>query len=278
MTPYPTLRRPLNWHALIRNKQPRLYEFCWELKNKHKVASKIDFESHRPLFHVSSKIPASRHCSTLVMPLCLQPGNKNAVVTLDLCQSPDALIELNEDEIRERLYTPTNLLADNAERIPIKSIHLNRSPVVLPLSVLDRQTAERLGIDLALCEQRWQRLLSTPGLIEKICKVFESDYAREMDADAALYQGFLSDADRRLADQVRTASVDQLKSQVFLFEDARMNELLNRYRARHFPDSLPVAELELWCEQVGDKYMEAGDDGSSLLRRYEADLESRLSP
>ena len=261
---------------LIRARERRLYQYCWELRSKHEVAKKFDFSRHKPVFHVSSKIPASRYCSSVVMPLCLQSGNKNAVVVVDLCQEPEILFDLNASQLRERLYTPSDGLANDQPRVPIKSIHLNRSPVVLPVNILDNEACNRLQIDLAVCERRWRQILAEPGIVEKVSQIFEVEYEANTDVESALYQGFLADSDRRTADQVRSASAQQIREQSFVFEDQRMSDLLERYKARHFPNALDAKELAIWREQVSEKYIRSSSDKSSLLDRYKADIEMRL--
>lgn len=270
----------------IKSREPKLYEYCWELRNKHRVSSKIDLNSRKPLLHISSKIHASRGCATIVMPLCMHPKNKNAVICVDLCLDPLPLFELNKQQLRDRLYTATSDLAEGEQRIPLKAIHINRCPVILPVQMLDKTNAKRLNIDIAQAERRWQQLLEDHELPEKARFAFGGDFHADSnketstgnsqnDADSALYQGFIPDEDRRLADTVHSASIDELATQNFLFQDNRMNELLFKYKARHYPDSLSQQEKDLWQEQVRERYLHM-TDGVSEVDRYESDLAERL--
>ena len=67
-------------------------------------------------------------------------------------------------------------------------------------------------------------------------------------ADAALYDGFPSDADKRLFPRVRSAAVSDLAGFGPRFDDPRFAELLFRYRARNWPASLDTAERQRWDE------------------------------
>ena len=68
------------------------------------------------------------------------------------------------------------------------------------------------------------------------------------DADAGLYDGFLSDADRRLFPRIRASAPEGLRDFAAQLRDPRCPELLLRYRARNWPGSLDAGERALWNE------------------------------
>ena len=77
--------------------------------------------------------------------------------------------------------------------------------------------------------------------------MFRNDRAREpSDADASLYDSFIGDGDKRLFAQVRTTPPPVLGQREFAFRDARLPELLFRYRARNWPDTLSNDERDRW--------------------------------
>jgi exodeoxyribonuclease-1 len=63
-----------------------------------------------------------------------------------------------------------------------------------------------------------------------------------------LYDRFINDADRALCQQIHKQEPAALASQSWPFTDARLPELLFRYRARNFPDSLSADERDQWRE------------------------------
>ena len=106
---------------------------------------------------------------------------------------------------------------------------------------------ERLGIDRAACEAHAERLRTAPGLAEKVRRVFASESARTpADADAALYDAFIGDADKRLFARVRSSAAGELAGLEAQFRDPRLPELLFRYRARNWPESLSADERQRW--------------------------------
>ena len=86
-----------------------------------------------------------------------------------------------------------------------------------------------------------------PAIAEKVRRVFARERPSEpVDVDAALYDGFIDDADKRLLAQVRGTPPHLLAKAQYAFRDARLPELLFRYRARNWPDSLLPTERPRW--------------------------------
>lgn len=260
---------------LIREKQPKLYSYLWALKDKRRVGELLDLSSKKPLLHVSSKIPAAKGCATIVMPFIQHPTNSNGVVCIDLTVNPEGWIHLSAEQMLQRLYKKTEELADGEERLPLKTVHLNRSPVLGPLSLLDEGAKERLQLDVAACERHWQQLLVSPDLKSKLITLFDQPFDGKEDVEASLYSGFIPRGDRNICDQVIGADARELGSREFVFSDARLTELLFRYKARHFPDALKEHELALWREEVIERNFSSIDGGPIRYDAYMADLEQR---
>lgn len=88
---------------------------------------------------------------------------------------------------------------------------------------------------------------------DKLALIYaEEDFAPSADPEQQLYDGFIGDRDRRLCEQVRAAEPAQLARQQWPFDDQRLPELLFRYRARNFPETLNSEEQQRWklfCQQ-----------------------------
>ena len=235
---------------LIKDKQPKLFDYVLSLRNKREVAKLLNVGTKKPVLHTSAMFPASRFCTSLVMPLLNAPGNSNGVISYDLRVDPEPLLSLSADDIRERMYTATADLPEGVERIPLKTIHLNRCPVIATTALLDDALAERLQLDLGKAREHYQQLITAKNLTEKLMEVFQGHtFPEKTDPDLMLYSGgFFSDSDRTTMNQVRACSPEQLSERTFVFEDNRLQEMLFRYRARNFPDSLNGQEFEQWQE------------------------------
>lgn len=233
---------------LLRARQPRLWEFYFALRRKQRAFELLDVAHMTPLLHVSSRYPASRGCIAIVAPLATHPTQPNAIIAYDLGADPAPLLELDADAIADRVFTPKADLPEGIERIPLKAIHANRSPALAPMSALKGVDLARLALDPELAERNLARLRLAPGLPAKLQHVFAAPAGQrdERDPELALYDGFPSDADKRLFRAVRETPPEQLATRAFPFRDTRYPELLFRYRARNWPETLDAAERERW--------------------------------
>jgi len=231
----------------FRAAQPKLWDYALRLRDKRHVASLMDTVHQKPLLHISGRYPASRHCAALVMPLTRHPRFDSRIVVYDLDSDPAPLLHLSSEEIADRLYTPAADLPEGEVRIPLKEVHSNKCPVLVPLEHLRDADFQRLGIDRDACLARAALLRADTGVAEKVRRVFAGEMQREpADADAALYDGFPGDGDKRLFTDVRSALPTQLAMLADGFKDPRYVELLFRYRARNWPDTLSGAEHQRW--------------------------------
>jgi exodeoxyribonuclease-1 len=231
---------------LIREKQPKLYEWLFKLRSKQKVLDQIRLL--QPMVHISGRFSAARNFVGVVMPLAWHPRNKNALIVCDLHLDPQGLLDLDADALRQRLYTRREDLAEGELPVPLKLIHINKCPVVAPLSVLRPEDQQRLGLDMSLYQQRALRLSDAQQVwLDKVAAIYaREDFAVSHDPEQQLYDGFIGDRDRRLCEQVRSVDPVQLAQEQWPFDDERLPELLFRYRARNFPETLSFEEQERW--------------------------------
>jgi len=237
---------------LLKTQQPKLFDYAFKLRDKRFAANLIDIENNKPLLHFSSRFSSENGNAALVLPLMVHPLNKNSVIVINLMSDPAALVSLSTEELRTRLFTATEDLPEGVERLALKEIHLNKSPMLLPPNMLDESTAEKLKINKSLCEKNWQTIYNlTSAEHQAVMKKLEALYVDNPfppaeDVEQMLYQGFLQDSDKYLLEQVRRLDAHGLKSLKPAFLDSRMPELLFRYRARNFPSSLTETEQQKW--------------------------------
>ncbi|GAB2781314.1 exodeoxyribonuclease I [Halomonas shantousis] len=234
---------------LLRSRNARLFDYLLRLRQKREVAKLLDIASRKPMLHVSRRYPASRGCSALVVPLAQHPSNPNGVIVYDLSMDPAPLFELSAEAIRERVFVSADELAEGESRIPLKVVHINRSPVLMPISAVTAEVAQRLQLDRERCEAHWRALTTHPDAAHKVATVFAAPgVANEpRDPDLMLYSGgFFSPADRQEMQRVRDTPPEALGDTAFAFQDPRLEEMLFRYRARSYPDTLSSEEQGQW--------------------------------
>ncbi|SDN50830.1 exodeoxyribonuclease I [Vreelandella arcis] len=243
---------------LLKSCNGKLFDYLLGLRGKRAVAKQLDLPSAKPILHISRRYPASRGCSALVMPLAEHPSNPNGVIVYDLSVDPSDLLAMSAEQIRERVFVSQQDLAEGEARIPLKVIHINRCPVVFPATALKDvdgpQQGEygaivaRLGLEMDACRQHWKMLRDAPAVTQKVAEVFSVGYDdAPQDPDLMLYAGsFFSAADRKQMERVRAMDPWDLVGERFAFQDPRLEEMLFRYRARSYPETLEGDELEQW--------------------------------
>lgn len=259
---------------LIKEKQPKLYSFLFDLRLKNRVSSYFNYAVKAPLVHVSSKLPALNGCCTWIVPVCPHPTNKNAAICLNLVQSPEPLMDLSVEELKRRLYAKTEDLEEGEERLPVKLIHINKCPVVAPAKTLSEDNAERLGIERERCLKNLKFIQEQTGLEQKLSALYEETEALQEDADYALYTGgFLSPRDQQLCEQIRQSSPETLLDFIGQFDDQRMNTLLFRFRGRNFPQLLDAEELRKWQTHRNYRLTDPSSPSGMYLNAFLLSLE-----
>lgn len=268
------VRATIGLARLLRERQPRLYAFLYQLRSKHRVLEQIRLL--QPLLHVSGRFSAARHYLAPVLPLAWHPRNRNALIVCDLQADPNVLLELDAETLRSRLYTRREDLAEGQAPVPLKLLHINRCPVVAPLSVLRDSDRQRLELDWTLCERHAQLLREHQALWqEKLAQIYQDEsFASVSDPEQQLYDGFIGDRDRRLCEQVRSSAPEELAARHWPFDDPRLPELLFRYRARNFPDSLSEAERKSWFDFCGRRLSLAEFGAPNTLEQFRQALET----
>ena len=99
------VRATIGLARLIRDRQPRLYDWLFQLRNKRKAAAQLDLVEHKPVLHTSRMYLSETGCTTLVMPLVSEPGNNNGVLVYDLRRDPRPFIDLGVEDLCDRLFT-----------------------------------------------------------------------------------------------------------------------------------------------------------------------------
>jgi exodeoxyribonuclease-1 len=268
---------------LVRDHQPRLFDFCLKLRKKEAVWQEIGSlangaqDGKRPFLHISGMYPAERGCLGLVWPLAPHPTNKNELIVWDLAHDPTELLALDADTLRLRMFSKAADLPDGVARLPIKTIHTNKSPVVIGnLKTLQPALAERWGLDMAqglrhaaqaaaqadaLAAMPWRAVFQRPAP------------AQAPDVDEDLYGGFIGPADRRTLDRLRGLGGEALAAKLSgrgpAFEDGRLEELLFRYRARNWPATLDDAEQARWLQHCQARLHDGAGGGQTLAQFFE---------
>ncbi|MCK3655653.1 exodeoxyribonuclease I [Pasteurellaceae bacterium Macca] len=266
---------------LIKEKQPKLFQFFFEHRGKKALESLIDTGEMTPLVHVSGMLGNYRGNTAWVVPLAWHPTNKNAVIVCDLAGNIEPLFQEKVATLRERLYTKkADLEAQGISPVPLKLVHINKCPILAPAKTLLPENASRLGIDREACLANLKLLKTHKSVVrETVSEIFaeERHFGEARNVETTLYSGFFGTADQNNMAILRTLAPDELAHHGLKFADERVEKLLFHYRARHFPHTLTAEEQQRWqeyCrEQIGAKMADFNQSLALLFNQYFDDAE-----
>lgn len=238
----------LSLARLLKSKQPKLFDYLFDMRDKKKVAGLVD--NNQQFVYVSGKFASEFEKATIAIKIADHPKKQGSLV-YDLRHDPDAFTNLSP----EKLADAWKYKKDRTDaQLPVKTLQYNRCPAVAPISVLDKASQKRLDIDMEVIEKNKGKLKSNPKFVDNLIKALEildkQQQTRLMenqnDVDSRLYDCFLQDADRNLLGKVHNSSPENLTQDQFDFNDDRMKKLLPLYKARNFPKKLSDTERAEW--------------------------------
>lgn len=210
-----------------------------------------------------------------MVPIAPHPINKNSIIVFDLAQDPALLLDIGANTLQERLYSANEDLPEGVDRPALKQILINKCPVVAPTSTLTGNAAKRLRIDLITGKRnRYTLLHARKSIQQKITKIFEPrEFEPVTDPDLMIYTGgFFNDRDKALMNTIHKTDPQELGNQSWGFADKRLPEMLFRYRARNYPETLDAHEQARWLKHCRARLVE-GESGHFTFTDFHAEIE-----
>ncbi len=262
---------------LIRTAQPRLFDFCLSLHKKDRVAAELGLptspQTAQPFLHVSGMFAPEKGCLAVMWPLAMHPSNKNELLAWDLAFDPAELPLLDVATLRQRLFSKSADLPEGMTRLPIKSVHLNKSPMVVrKLATLSEAMAAKWGVDIDAALRHAEKAASLPDMSAVWPEVFARPKEGAPDVDEDLYGGFINNDDRRRLNKLRALPPAELAHSRTGFDDERLEELVFRYRARNFEATLSPEHAERW-EAHRAAWLLEGEGGARNVDAFLAELD-----
>lgn len=255
---------------LIKQKQPKLFDWLLKLRGKNDVKK---FVEANPTFVYTSGRFTNETEKTAVVRLLHTDDSKGAIV-YDLRHDPTEFLSLSPEELAERWRFAKDTEAP--KRLPVKTMKYNRCPALSPTGILsDKGVQERLKVTPEVVNANLAKLSSQPDFVANVVKARDllddergEQWSKEAPAaEVALYDGgFFDDTDKRLMSAVRAADPSELSEIAGDFHDKRLGEMLPRYKARNFAQSLTDAERAEWEQYRYHYLLDSGTE--SRLAKY----------
>jgi exodeoxyribonuclease-1 len=154
-------------------------------------------------------------------------------------------------------------------------VHLNKSPMLVGnLKTLHPSMAAKWELDIEQCLAHARIAASGPDMSAVWQKVFQREAGgQDVDVDEGLYNGFVSQGDRRQLEALRGEHPERLVDRQPSFEDERLAQILFRYRCRNFPHTLQEHELESWEAHRAARLFE-GAGGARTIDQLFAEIDA----
>lgn len=232
---------------LIAQKQPQLFHYLLKLRHKKEVMNLVNLADPKPFVYASGRYDAMYQKTTVAFPLA--EADHSNIFVYNLRHDPTEWAIKTDAELQAIIDTPYQERPEDYQPIPVKKLQYNRAPAVAPVGVLEQADGWK-KIDLSLEEvEKHKRILAQhPDFARRIAKLLLKRPESEPipDAEAKLYDSFVSDRDKLRAETVRNATVAELKNLQPAFDDERLAELYPRYRARNFPQVVTDTDRGLY--------------------------------
>ncbi len=149
---------------------------------------------------------------------------------------------------------------------------------------------ERIGMDYARCQKHLAQIKAAAvGIEKKAASVFNQPYdSKDADVDEMIYSGFFSFKERARLESIRQLPADkipwQIDDQVDEFDDQRAATLIQRYKARNFPESLSEEQRTLWQidalkrleQRYGDEFSTWFDQLNALREQTDSEKDHEI--
>lgn len=242
---------------LIKEKQPKLFEYLLKLRDKKEVAKIVNLENPQPFVYSSGRYSGEFQHTTVAFPIA--PGARaGSVLVYDLRVDPDGFSSLSQEEIAKTLFASyKDRKKEGFNPISVKEMMYNRCPAVAPLGVMNNEkTWQNIDLSREIVKKHLDNLQKNQGFIDKVAAAFAAReaYPKAEDVEGQLYDSFMQDKDKPRVAAVRNADAKALADFHPDFTDERLPELLLRYKARNFPTALSKDEQTTWEEYKTDKF------------------------
>lgn len=241
------VRATLGLSQLLQKKQPKLFTYFYQHRTKKSILSLIDKHTFSMWLHSSRMFSANIRATSVIYLLDRLRVNNNAFIAIDLRYDPQILLDLSSEEIKQHLF---NDIDSDSERhkIPLKLVHINKAPILVPMSSLSNEIGERIKIKDENLQLNYNLVKEKHSLLyAKIAPIFDQkpniEYA---DVDHALYEKFIPNTDKVLMANIHNLTAEEFLATTNDFRDTRLRDLAKRYIAKRWPRLLSDHEKQDW--------------------------------
>jgi exodeoxyribonuclease-1 len=225
---------------LLRKKNFNFFRFLFLMRKKKNLLSLIKKNFFKPLIYISHFYGSDKNNFCRIFPLTLHFKNKNILISFDLDREYDYDFFLkNKKKITKNVY--------DLFFYGMKFVHLNRSPVLIPINALRREDILRLKLNQMqyLKNIFFFKNFFSIKKIKEISKITFKNKCFEH-SDYKLYESFFSTSDRIKIKKIRKNIDKGNINHNICVHDERFENLNFFFKARNFPNFLNKEEKLRW--------------------------------
>ena len=203
------------------------------------------------------------------MPICRHPLYPDYYISIDLRHNLSKLVNHPFDQIKDFIFAKKDPHANPLEYPRFHVIKLARCPSLYEFFHFSHDLPSQLGFSNGFLESKVSEVRCMEDrLIEIINNVFTAA-PKDIpdDAEAQLYEGFISDTDRHQCNIFIKSLANSQVPNLYCFEDKRLQTLSWRYLNRNFPElRTNQKSLEKWRDYVHQKlFLKVAPHGQSIF-------------
>jgi exodeoxyribonuclease-1 len=268
--------------SLIKDKQPKIFDYLLEYRAKDKVVDLMD--KGDPFVYTSSHYLTEILHTTVVATLNIDKDRSTALV-YDLRYDPSEFVNQSIDQLVDKWrYDP---LRPKNERLPFKTIKLNRCPAVAPFGVIDQSTIKRLSLDIdkvninfSIFKKNKKIFLTKMNQViemldqQQTKKYIERAITAKQSPELKLYDNFSTRSDQAKFAATRQAALNS--AQPPIFSDNNLNELYKLYRAINYSNILNADERQWFKTRINQRLFKHKKSGKSAFNNYIENIDTYL--
>lgn len=235
---------------IIKNKDPEFFNKIFNLRKKEKVAEFLSNYENKPFLHISSFYGKENYSMAVVKKIADHPTNKNAIIAFNLMKDAQMLVDLDPEEIKRILYAKKEeLIEEGLDRIGLQVIKTNTCPIFSDLDDIKSRASEfNLQGDILRTNNKILTLYSNQ-IKSKVFEVFNTKYNNEeVDSDLMIYTGgfFAPNDMKEFENCLKSVKNGTLHSFYTNSQNNRVKEMIFKFKARNYPETLDEMEIEQW--------------------------------
>ena len=273
------VRATIGIAKIIKDTQPKFFDYALSLNDKKEVGKLV--KPLHPMLLTSSSFGYKSSFTRLVTAICNHPKYNDRAIVFNLNQDPEIFLELEVEELKTLTFSKKSDLPKGIEKLDLSELVYNKSPMFVCSPNSDSFKISPILIDkfqlnLEKCLKNLRFIQQNKQNIEdKVLAIYNIDSDREQsrDVDQSLYDGFISNHDRTICNEIQNLSPTQLVDYLPAFEDRKLVKLFLNFKARNYPQLLNEFEQEQWFEIVQAR-IQSGENGFLSIDSFERSLES----